>query len=510
VADRYDVAARHAEGRAAAEHSQSYVWACHLLGYQHPELTAHGSQVRDWYGSEDGLDLHALDHDCAELWTAVTAIEEALRIQRAQIAELAVNWAGSGAAATGEFLQRQCDAANGVVAGVRAAAEGCAALCDNLWQLIDSKVATAMAIDDRTLAQRPAWLAAAETVKARVGSWPAAEEMVNQEVKPYVDNDIRVDWLTVMRSTLASAAASYDALTDRLSTLPATSFQVPGDLGPRRSVPSGEPVQPIGPAVSVPVAPAAAVPPSGGATAVPLPAGPLPFIPEDPFSAPLDPVPTTTSTPSTVPIGGFEDLAATPPISEAGTPFGDASGIPGGSGDLGNLGGVGGLSSLGTLVGRIADAISGLVGSLAEGLADPSGIDDSPFDDPPDADDLLDDDADDRPDDDADDRPDDDADDRPDDDADDRPDEEKADDEQADGSEDVADSQTAQEGTTPPADGPPSASPGEPLAAAAPPPAAPPPAAPPPADPPPAPPDPQPRGSTPCEIAADELPQAGQ
>jgi hypothetical protein len=499
VADRYDVAARHAEGRAAAEHSQSYVWACHLLGYQHPDLTAHGSQVRDWYGTEDNLDLHALDSDCDQLWTAVTALEEALRIQRAQIAELAANWAGSGAAATAEFLQRHCDAANGVLALVRAAAEGCAALRDDLWQLIDSKVATAVAIDDRTLAQRPAWLAAAETVKAGVGDQPAAAEMVNQEVKPYVENDIRVDWLTIMRSTLASVAASYDALTDRLSTLPATSFQVPGDLGPSCSVPSGVPVQPIAPAVSVPVAPAAAVSPSDGATAVPPPAGPLSTVPEDFFSAPLDPVPTTTSTPSTVPIGGFEDLAATPPISQAGAPFGDAGGIPG---DLGNLGGVGGLSSLGSLVGRIADVISGLVGSLAEGLADPSGIDDSPFDDAPD--DLPDDDADDRPDDDADDRPDDEqADDEQADDEqadDEQADDEQADDEQADGGEDVADSQTAQEGTTPPADGPPSASPGEPPAAASPPPA----------DPPSAPPDPQPRGSTPCEIAADELPHAGQ
>ena len=44
VADRLDVAARLAEGRAAVEHTQSYVQACHALGYQHRDLTAHPAQ----------------------------------------------------------------------------------------------------------------------------------------------------------------------------------------------------------------------------------------------------------------------------------------------------------------------------------------------------------------------------------------------------------------------------------------------------------------------------------
>ncbi len=206
MAGRFDVAARLAEGRPAAEHTQTYVWACGLLGYQHPDLTAHDSQVRDWYGSEEGLDLHALDGDCTELWAAVTAIEEALRIQRAQIAELAANWTGSGADSAAQFLQRHCDAGNAVTAGVRAAAEGCAALRDDLWQLIDSKVGTAMAIDDRTLEQRPAWLAAAEAVTTGAGDRQAADEVVHQQVKPYVDNDIRTDWLTAAPSWAQSLA----------------------------------------------------------------------------------------------------------------------------------------------------------------------------------------------------------------------------------------------------------------------------------------------------------------
>jgi hypothetical protein len=36
-------------------------------------------------------------------------------------------------------------------------------------------------------------LAAAQTVTTGVGDRPAADETVNQQVKPYVDNDIRTD-----------------------------------------------------------------------------------------------------------------------------------------------------------------------------------------------------------------------------------------------------------------------------------------------------------------------------
>lgn len=82
VADRLNVAERLAEGRPAAEHTQSYVRACHLVGYQHPDLTAYPAQIHDWYGSEDGLDLHALDADCAQLRAAASVLMEALRMER--------------------------------------------------------------------------------------------------------------------------------------------------------------------------------------------------------------------------------------------------------------------------------------------------------------------------------------------------------------------------------------------------------------------------------------------
>ena len=208
MADRLDVAERLVEGRLAVEHAQSYVQACHVLGYEHPDLTSHPSQIRDWYDSEHGLDLHALDRDCTELRAAGAAVAEALRMQRAQVAELAAAWTGPGGDSAVRFLQRHCDAGNTVATEVRAAAQRCESLRDNLWYLVDSKVATAIAIDDRTQAQRPAWLAAAAAVTTGVGDRPTAEDVVRQQKKPYVDIDNRNDWLPAMRSTLARVAAT--------------------------------------------------------------------------------------------------------------------------------------------------------------------------------------------------------------------------------------------------------------------------------------------------------------
>ncbi len=53
-------------------------------------------------------------------------------------------------------------------------------------------------IDDRRLAQRAEWLAAAQTVTTGAGDRAAASELVDQQIKPFVDNDIRSDWLAAM------------------------------------------------------------------------------------------------------------------------------------------------------------------------------------------------------------------------------------------------------------------------------------------------------------------------
>ena len=116
--------------------------------------------------------------------------------------------------------------------------------------MVDGKVAAAMAIDDRRRTERADWLAAAKTVTTGAGDRAVASELIDQEVKPFVDNDIRSDWLTAMRTTTASVAASYDAATAGLATDPAAVFQVPGELGPAWSPPSSSGPGPTNPSAA--------------------------------------------------------------------------------------------------------------------------------------------------------------------------------------------------------------------------------------------------------------------
>jgi hypothetical protein len=456
MTDRLDVAARLADGRPAVEHTQAYVQACHQLGYQHSDLTAHASQVWDWYDTEAGLDLRVLDDDCAELRAAVNAIDEALWVQRAQITELAAAWRGLGADSATRFLQRHSDAAAQVAAHVRAAAQSCAALRDDLWQSVDGKVASVIAIDERRLAQRPAWLAAAHTVTTGAGDRSAAEDLVRQQVDPYVDNDIRIDWLAAMRATTASVAGSYDAAIHALSYPPEAGFEVPGDLGPSWQPPAEEPFHPG------PTAPAT--------PDVPLPAYPVPTVPA---AAPAPMLPTEQAA-QPLSTDGLDESALLPPDMAA--PLGSADGLSTGAGGPGGIAG-----SIGGVVGQIVDSIGGLLGSLAGGVGDNSASGDSLLDDPFDAD--ADADADDV---------------------------EEPEPEDADRAAEAAPDANAG------ADADADEKSAEPLAESPPPPPDPvdEPATqqptPPPVDPPPGQTGPPPDGATPCEIAEDELPQAGQ
>ena len=347
MSDRWDVAGRLAEGRPAVEHTQTYVQACRALGYQQPDLT--DSHVRECYEAESGLDLTVLDDDCGALRAAVNAVEEALWVQRAQFTELAAGWRGAGADSATRFLQRHCDAAAEVVARVRSAAEGCAELRDNLWQSIDSKVATTIAIDDRHAEQRSAWLAAAHTVTAGTAERSVAEELTRRQVIPYVDNDIRNDWLCAMRSTAASIAASYDATIHALTSASDVRFEIPGELGPSWQPAFEEPAR---------VTPAAQAIP-GNAT-------------------PADPVPTVpAAAQASAPSANPEPLPDPPPPldDELEAPLGDIGGLSSVAGSLGGI--AGGIEGV---IGSIVDGIGGLIGALTGGLGDVPG--DAPLDDP--------------------------------------------------------------------------------------------------------------------------------
>jgi len=450
MADRFDVNVRLAEGRPAVEHIQTYVGACHQLGYQQPDLTAHASQVWDWYDAEVGLDLRILDDDTGALGAAVNAIEEALWVQRTQVTELAVAWRGSGADTAMRFLQRHCDVAAEVAAHVGAAAEHYAALRDDVWKSVDGKVANAVAIDERRAAERSSWLAACHSVTAGTGDRSTAEEVIQQQVKPYVDNDIRNDWLAAMGSGSASVAASYDEAIHALASTSEVRFDIPGDFGPSgQPAYEARPVTDVTPTTALPAEPAPTVPAAAPA-----------------IRPPTNPEPQTLST------DGPDDVTSTPP--ELATPLGDASGLSTGAGNLGGLGGAAG--GIGGVVGSIVDGIGSILGSLAGGLGGGFGSGDSLTGDPLDLDD---------------------ADKQEDADTDDKAEPVSVDD--ATVAEQVADPVTENPPTT-------SDSVAEPVGQQLDPP---PPAAPPDDQPPPAA-APQTDGSTPCEIAEDELPQAGQ
>ena len=349
MAEKYDVASRLAEGRPAVDNIQTYVWACHMVGYANQDLTLHASQVNDWYGSEDGLDLRALDADCGLFEAAVAATEDALTRQDDQLGALSVAWQGRSADLSREFLARHGEASAAAAAAVRTTADALALLRDNLWHTVDGKVAAAITADGHAPDE---WLAAAQTVTTGAGDRAAASERVDKEVKPFVDNDIRTGWLAAMRSAMTAVGDSYDAATAELTAEADAVFEVPGDLGPSWTPAPRDDQAATVPAAASVVSPSAAAPPSWGAPAappIPTPAppqtAPAPLPPVDPGSA----APAMAAPPSAPSLGG---------LPEAG----------------------GGLSGLGQ---QLADVFGSLLGSADDATADPADIDepDDPVDD---------------------------------------------------------------------------------------------------------------------------------
>ncbi len=361
MAETLDVAARLAEGRPAVDTIGDYVWACHLLGYQNPDLTLHAAQVRDWYSSEDGLDLRALDADRAALDAAAAATESARQLQEQQLGALAGAWQGRGGDASHEFLLRHGEASAAAARALRKAVDTLTALRDELWHAVDEKVASAVAIDDRRQAERPEWLAATQTVTTGAGDRAVASELIDQQVKPFVDNDIRSDWVAAMQTAMASVAAAFDAATATLTAEPGAVFEVPGDLGPA-STPLPGPGPPAEVTSTAPAAwpsPAPAAAPAVGPMTAPTPA--FPAAPELAAPMPAAPVPATAPVASAMP--------AMPTMPS----LGDLGG--------GSPGAAGGLPGLGS---QLADAIGGLLDRPNEAVPDPPELKkESDGDEPP-------------------------------------------------------------------------------------------------------------------------------
>lgn len=513
MAQTGDVARRLDQGQPAVETFAEFVWACAQLGYQHPDLTAHIGQVQDWYATEDGLDLRALDADCAALAATADSAEQALRLQNDQLGALERAWQGHGAQAAGELLDRHRGAARQAVAAVRRAADTLAPLCDQLWRAIDSKVAATERIEARCAAQRPDWLAAARTVRTGLGNRDAASELIDAQVKPFVDNDIGADWVPAMRAASAAVADAYAAALAALADGPAPVFEIPGDLGPAWVPHIGAAVRPDPPVSSAATVPAGFTP-SVGAGPAPGVSGPAPAvapsgssfmspIPQMASAAPTLASPVDPAGPAVPSVPAATNPAAADPAAGFGSPLG--GGLPGAG-----LSGMGsGVSGLGQ---QLADLFGGLIGSAGDGSAGTRADTALPGQlDPPDASDAFDELEDpDEPEDSDPEDPDD-----PDDDADDPDDPDDTHDPDDDGAAEdgevtdaAVDDQTAEEDS---ADASPPPGTADETAAdtAAGTAVDPEPAVPAAAPVPPAEPVGTPSGGTPCEIAADELPQVG-
>jgi hypothetical protein len=265
------------------------------------------------------------------------------------------------------FLRRHGEASARAAAAVRTAADALATLRDNLWHTVDGKVAAAMAAEDRAPDD---WLAAAQTVTTGAGDRAAASEQVDQAVKPFVDNDIRGDWLAAMRSAMSAVMDFYDAATAELAAEPDAVFDVPGELGPSWTPPRAEEAATAAtvPAAASSMAPPVAAPAAWGAPPAPMAAPPPPPAPPQP--TPLPPTDAGTTAPA---------MAAPPSMPSLG-------GMP----DIGS-----GLSGFGQ---QLADAFGSLLGSADEALGEDKLDDDQADDEPVDpADDVDEDPADEEP-----------------------------------------------------------------------------------------------------------------
>ncbi|MDT5391191.1 MAG: hypothetical protein QOE04_4832 [Mycobacterium sp.] len=353
VSAEYDIDARLADGRSAVDDFAEYVQACQLLGHLHPELAGPAER----YATEEGLNLSALEADAAALAAMAAAADEAVRQQADVMTALSGSWAGPGAAAALDFLRRHHQAATTVAAAVHEAAGAFGALRDELWRAVDGKVGTTLAIDERAAGQRATWLAAARTVTTGSGDRSVASELIDQQVEPFVANDIRADWLEAMRAGSASVTAAYDTAIARLRAGPHTVFEVPGALGPEwiapvdHGAPARDPLpSPVG--ASVGVAPAALA----------MPAAPPPSA--------LAPAPLMSESP----VG---QLSPTP---SAAAPLGD---LGGGAPGLGGMG----LSGFGQ---QLSDLIGGLVGASAEATPELPELDQPGLDEADEVDDKRD------------------------------------------------------------------------------------------------------------------------
>ncbi|QNJ94682.1 hypothetical protein HZU40_10735 [Mycolicibacterium fluoranthenivorans] len=258
----YDVDGALARGGPAVEVLSDYVAACRALGC----TVTDPAQLHDAYTAEDGMDLGALDADCAAITAALGTVEEAARLQESAQAALAAAWQGSGADIAAQVIAAHAQSSEQTVSALHRVADTLTVLRDDLWHLVTGKVAAVQDIEDR--AERAQWWPAARAVTTGAGAQDSASEIVDGKVNPFVTVAIGSDWAEVMESTKRSVRDAYDTAAAGLSADQPAGF---GSLGSAAGVT---------PAAAAPPVDALAAAPAPAPASAPAPAG-------DPFSGGL-------------------------------------------------------------------------------------------------------------------------------------------------------------------------------------------------------------------------------
>lgn len=488
MAAAFDVAGRLSEGDRALTVLDEYVAACRVLGLVSP------GPLTELYRAESGLDLDALAADARSLDAAVVVAQDASRLQGNGYRELTAQWSGTGGDAAGGFLRSLTVAAEDVVTHLQRSAQALTTLRDELWRAVDAKVDAVLRTEARAAGHRDQWSAASRAVLAGAGDMAAASEIVDQQVKPFILGAVSGDLMPALQDATDAVVAAYDSAIAAV-TPAGLSFPVPVVLSPdwtaqAPSLPSLPPAQAYHAAAAAPFGALGAA--AGWTPSVP-PVSAEPFATPSASPVPAEPVTAPAASTPRAPEPALGTAAATPA----------AAGLPG---DLGSGSGIGGLGQ------QLTDAIGGALGSMAglvpggsglggldnirDGLGDELGIGADRTDSGPETDDAADDDADDEPDDSE---------------TEDADEVDAAKSDAADGEDvageaatsDAADAEAAESGAV---DGP--GLPSQPPVPTPPPPVTDPVPTTPPLEPVAAQPDPTTK--TPCEIAADELPNVGE
>ncbi|WP_163911211.1 hypothetical protein [Mycolicibacterium aubagnense] len=343
MAAAFDVAGRLSEGDHALTVLDDYVAACQVLGLP-PSVS-----LQDLYRAESGLDLAALAADARSLDAAATAAQDALRMQGNGYRELTAQWSGAGGDAAGAFLRTLAIAAEDVVAHLRRSARALTILHDELWRAVDTKVDAVLRADAQTSGHRDEWTAAAHAVLGGVGDAAAASEIVDQQVKPFVLRVVFGELAAALQTASDAVVAAYDSA-NSAATPGAVSFGFPGQvLAPVLSASAAAGPRDY-PAVAPPTLGAAALWSAPPAAQAGMPATSGALLSESPATTSAAPEPALGTSATASPVG-----AATPPA------------------DVGFGSGVGGLGQ------QLVDAIGGVLGSMAglgSGAAGLGGVDD--------------------------------------------------------------------------------------------------------------------------------------